>query len=456
MRALPPSSSLLAVATVAALLAPLAACREEDLPDTGDDPADADTAVDTDTADTADTGDDCSEPFDPARGEPTADMLALTTGQRAFAWELHRQLPAAEGNVFWSPFSVSAALAMLYGGTRGETATQLATALHVDLPDAAWHAAWGALLDDLGALDAPAPTPACPGRTFSVANRTWFDDELPLEADYVALTSDTYGAPAERIDFTADPEAARQAINAWVADRTLDHIPELLRPEHVSENTRFALVNALYFAGSWSAPFEVGNTADLPFTRADATTVDVPTMRANLELRYAEVDGARLVELPYAGDDTSMVVLLPDDAAGLPALEAALTGDVVEGWIAGAGIRFVDVSLPRFEVRWRADLPEALEALGVVDAFVPALADLTGMTTWPQLHVSAVVHEGWVKVDEIGTEAAAATAVMGEDTSAPEPATFHADRPFLFLVRDRVTGAVLFVGKVVDPSIAAE
>lgn len=444
-------SRLAAVATAAILVAPLSACREEDLPDTGDDTADTD-GQDTDTADTADT--DCSEPFDPARGEPSADVLALATGQRAFAWELHQALPAAEGNVFWSPFSVSAALAMLYGGTRGATATQLGSALHVDLPDDAWHAAWGALLDDLGALHAPTPTPACPGRTFAVANRTWFDDELTVEPDYLALTSDTYGAPAEQIDFTTDPDAARQAINAWISDRTLGHIPELLLPEHITTYTRFVLVNALYFAGSWSTPFSPEATADLPFTRADASTVEVPTMQAGLELRYADLDGVQVVEIPYAGEDTSMVVLLPDDPAGLPALEAGLTGDVVEGWIAGAAIRYVDLALPRFEVRWRADLPEALAALGVVDAFDPTLADLTGMTSWPGLYVSAVVHEAWVKVDEEGTEAAAATAVIGEDTSAPEPATFHADRPFLFLIRDRVTGTLLFVGKVTDPSIA--
>lgn len=435
----------------------LLACRDDAPPAEKGDTADtADTAGDTaDTQETGDTGDDCAEPFDPERAEPSADVVALAMAQRDFAWELHAQLPDAEGNVFWSPFSVSAALAMLYAGTANETATQLADTLHVGLPDDTWHATWGDLLTDLGALEDPVPTPECPSRTLSVANRTWFDDELPIEAEYLAITGDAYGAPAETLDITGDPAAARETINAWISDRTLGHVPELLLPEHVTDITRFVLVNALYFAGSWSTPFEPDATADLPFTLADGSTVDVPTMQGNVEVPYADLDGLQLVELPYAGDDMAMVVIVPDDPAGLDALEAGLTGAVVDGWIEAMTTHAVDLNLPRFEVRWRADLPDALMALGMVDAFDPDLADLTNMTTWGlDIHVSAVVHEAWVKVDEIGTEAAAATAVIGEDDSAPEPATLHADRPFLFLVRDRVTGTLLFVGKVADPTIA--
>lgn len=370
---------------------------------------------------------------------------AVVDGNTRFALELYGHLRKRPGNLFFSPASISTALSMTWAGARGETAQQLASTLHFELPSEEQHAGQAALLARLSSSAAGAPQ-------LSIANRIWSSNTLRIEPEFQRITAAHYGAALELLDF-ADPEAARGRINTWVQQKTRDKIMNLLPPQMLSPATRMVLTNAIYFKGLWRTQFDKKQTRPQPFFTADGAK-DVPLMIKTLPARYTERPDVQVLELPYKSSDPqhalSMVILLPRARDGLAQIEASLTaqlGPYLEQLIPLT----VDVVLPRFKVTQSFLLNEALSALGMPAAFDQDRADFSGIA--PRLHISHVIHKAFVDVNEEGTEAAAATAVLMATDSVPPPTpTFRADHPFLFLLRDHKTGAVLFIGRVTDPT----
>lgn len=369
----------------------------------------------------------------------------LAAGNSAFAVDLYHQLRGAEGNLFFSPYSISTALAMTYAGARGETEAQMAQALHFDLGQDELHPAFAALEGHLAQIQAKGDI------ALHVANALWPQVGYAFLAAFLDLCQRYYGVTITPVDYAADSEAARQQINAWVEEKTRDKIKELLKPPHVNPLTTLILVNAIYFKGNWASQFDPEDTDDGPFYRLAGDAVKAPMMRQTARFGYNELDGLQVLELPYVGGDLSMLMLLPQERIGLPALEAALTVDNLALWTQRLYPTKVQVVLPRFKLSGEFDLGETLEAMGMVDAFGPA--DFSGMTGQRDLFISAVVHKAFVDVNEEGTEAAAATAVVMGRGFAPPPPIFKADHPFLFLIRENSNGSVLFLGRVMDPTV---
>ncbi len=376
------------------------------------------------------------------------DGAAVVKGNTAFALELYARLRERDGNLFLSPYSVSTALAMTYAGARGDTAAQMADVLHFDLKGEALHRAFGQLVERLNEQGEKG------GYQLSVANALWGQKGYGFLKEFLDLTEAHYGAGLHEVDFEKGLEAARQTINAWVEEETQDKIKELIPKGALDVLTRLVLTNAIYFKGDWASPFEEEETKDEPFTLLDGQKLDVPMMHQTEKFGYAEDEGLQVLELPYVGKELSMVVLLPKSADGLADLEKSLTAENLEKWLAGLRRRNVVVALPRFKVTCGFALGKALKSMGMTDAFSPAAADFSGMNGGKEpLWIGAVIHKAFVEVNEEGTEAAAATAVMMVGGMArPEPTpVFRADHPFLFLIRDTRTGSILFLGRVANP-----
>lgn len=380
---------------------------------------------------------------------PKGPVAVVARAVNAFAVDLYGRLRTQQaGNLFCSPQSIATALAMTSLGARGETAAEMARTLHLSISQAELPAAYATFLGTLRAKGQP--------WELSIANRLWGDRSatfLPLFLDGLRRGFDT---DLGRVDFTSQPDAARAEVNQWVARQTRDKIRDLLPPGSVTALTRLVLANAIYFRGDWTEQFDRAATKDQPFTIPGAKPRTVPLMFNKVKAGYAALPDARakVLELPYRGDALSMVVLLPDAPDGLGALENQLTADRLDRWIGGATRRDVLVYLPRFTVDSRFGLADTLKAMGMPSAFDPGRADFSGMNGARDLSISAAVHAARVEVDERGTEAAAATGLsMGVTSALPqEPAVFRADHPFLFAIRDRRSGAILFLGRLVDPA----
>ncbi|HEX2045359.1 MAG TPA: serpin family protein [Gaiellaceae bacterium] len=373
----------------------------------------------------------------------SADPVRLAQGLNSFGLEYHRLLAARSPgeNVVFSPLSIGIAFGMADAGARGATAAQIEQVFRLPASGAELHAAFDALDREL----------ANAGKSrLRLANRMYPAVGYPLVPDFVETLGRSYGAPLERLDFAADPGGARERINRWVAERTEKRIPELLPAGFVDPTTVLVLVNALYLEAKWSQPFGKYPTESAPFTRLDGSSVDVPTMRnAELRTRYVDAEGYQAVELPYGDGELSMLVLVPKhgrfgalerrlDARGLAAVDAAM----------GEGI--VDLFLPRWSASFSVDLVDTLPELGLTLPFRGG--DFTGISPGNPF-IGAGVHAADIEVDEHGTVAAAATGLGFAESGPPEPdAVIRADRPFLYLIRHTETGAVLFLGRVVDPN----
>ena len=369
----------------------------------------------------------------------------------AFGFDLLHAISAGGGNTVFSPASISLALAMAELGAKGQTAAQMNAVLHGVVADgglglnalsAALAARSGSFKDSAG-QDIEL--------TLRIANAPFAQAGLALEPAFLDALASQFGAGLREVDYAADPEGARALINGWVKDETAGRIPELLAPGVISRYTKLTLVNAIYLKAPWETAFDKAGTAAAPFTRADGSVVSVPTMSGGEQATsYAAGPGWQAVELPYANGTLAMTIILPDNlasfVAGLDGAQfARITGSLVQ--------RQVDLSLPRFKVQTQVDLAKTLGSLGMPLAFIPGQADFTGITTEVPLNISAVIHQANISVDEQGTEAAAATAVVMVGLAAPaEPVTVKVDHPFLFAVRDLASGAVLFLGQVTDPS----
>ncbi|RPI49153.1 MAG: serpin family protein, partial [Chloroflexi bacterium] len=384
----------------------------------------------------------------PAGGE---DLPALVEGNTLFALDLYRALREQEGNLFYSPYSISAALAMTYAGARGQTEEQMARALRFDLPQETLHGSFALLAAELASRGEGAEGKDGEGFRLNVANALWVQHDMELLAEYLALVEDAYQAAPRPVDFAGAPEEARVTINDWVAGETEDRITDLIPPGVIDTLTRLVLTNAIYFNAAWEVPFEDNLTSDGPFTLLDGEQVSVPMMRQSETLPYTEGEGYQAVELFYDGGELSMVILLPQ-AGQFEAFEGSLDAARLAEIEAGLSHQYVMLSMPRFEFESQFSLSQALAALAMEEAFTDA-ADFSGMTGARDLFISEVLHKAFVSVDEEGTEAAAATAVIMDLTSAPaDGVEMTVDRPFLFFIRDVNTGAVLFLGRVVDPS----
>ena len=394
---------------------------------------------------------------DLARSTPSvsaADLHTLVDGNSEFAFDLYRALSAEDGNLFYSPHSISLALAMTYAGARGETERQMAEALRFGLPQTDLHAAFNALDLELAARGADDD-----GFRLRIASAVWGQRGYEFLDDFLDHLAQHYGAGVMAADFQGAPEASREAINDWVAERTADRVRDLIPPELIHPLTRMVLANAVYFHAAWAIPFSESGTAPGAFQLLDGGSVDVPMMRIDDEFTYASGDGYQAVDLPYEGYELSMTILAPDRGR-FAEFEQALDAELLIRVIADLHPRTVDLSMPRFEFESQFRLAGTLKALGMGDAFDPSRSDFSGIDgrscaagDQPCLYVEDVVHQAFVSVDEAGTEAAAATAVlMRIESAGPPPVTVAIDRPFIFLIRDRATGAILFLGRVLDPS----
>ena len=366
----------------------------------------------------------------------------------AFAFDLYSQLQSQEGNLSLSPCSISTALAMAYGGARGQTAAQMAKTMHFGLAQGKLHPAFAALESGLNAVQQKGQV------KLAVANSLWPQKGHEFLPGYLDLCKTNYGVAVTPLDFIGATEPARQTINACVEDKTNHKIQELLKPGIVSPDTRLVLVNAIYFKGNWSSRFDKQLTRAGPFQVSAGKTVETPMMQITKQFPYAESPEAQVLELSYAGNDLSMLVLLPRDNNSLAAFERSLSPDKFYAWIRSLRSREVQVWLPKFKTTSEFSLNQTLAALGMTDAFSPQ-ADFSGMDGTKNLFISAVVHKAFVEVNEEGTEAAAATGGVGtlKGIHIPEePVVFRADHPFVFLIRDNRTGSILFLGRIVDPT----
>lgn len=386
----------------------------------------------------------------PAIGEPpSAPARALADGNNRFAVDLYAALCDRPGNVLVSPYSVETALAMVHEGARGDTAERMAAVLGLpDAPTTAYRDLAAALVPGTVEEDGK----SIPAYEMRVANRVWVQRGLGLVPAFTAAMEGPFEAPVGRIDFR-NTERARAAINGWVAEHTNDRIRDIVPPGLPTPDTLLALANAVWFKAAWADPFEERWTKEGPFTTAAGNTVKANLMHRNGEYPYADVGDAALVEIPYRGGETSMVIVLPKATDGLPALEKGLDAKTLTAWLDRLAVEPVVLRLPRFTFTRDYDLSTVLPRMGMKTAFEAGAADFTGMTTEQPLFVGPVLHKAFIAVDEAGTEAAAATVVMMlKGGLARDPVTFTADHPFLFLIRHRPTGAILFLGRVTDPT----
>ncbi len=385
----------------------------------------------------------------------SADPAAATdaaTAVNAFGFDFYRALLAQPGsNVVISPASVAIALAMARAGARGETAAEMDAVLRslgTDQGAAGINALDQALSRRSGTYTAR------DGRgydlTLTIANAPFAQRDEAWQQPFLDALAQRFGAGLRLVDYRADTEGARRQINTWVDEQTHQRIPELIVPDVLDQLTRLVLVNAIYLKAPWAQPFDPAVTKPGTFTRLDGTTVDVPMMAIGDSFAYAEGPGWRAVELPYVGEQIAMTIIVPDN---LTDYQGTLDADSFAQVTAALSSREVELTMPRFAAETKASLASVLEELGMPLAFDPDQADFSGMTTQEPLYISDVIHQANITVDEKGTEAAAATAVVMEAGAAPtEPVHMNVDRPFIFALRDLQTGAILFLGQIVDPA----
>jgi serpin B len=380
------------------------------------------------------------------------DLQELVAGNNRFAFDLYRSIRGNGDNLFYSPYSISLALAMTYAGARGETATQMAETLQFILPAERLHPAFNQLDLILHSRGQNLSEEDGRGFTLNIVNSLWGQDGYDFLPEFLDLLAENYGAGLQLLDFQNAAEAARQIINEWVMEQTNDRIEDLI-PEGVINNlTRLVLANAIYFDAAWSSPFEAEFTKEAEFSLLDGSAVKVPMMNQTQFYNYSSGEDFQAIELPYRGYEMSMVILHPDPQ-GFGSFESSLTVEQLEEILNEMERTNMDLSLPKFQFDMDLPLAQVLQDLGMVDAFEFGQADFSGMDGTRELYLQDVLHKAFVSVDEEGTEAAAATAVVIGVTSAPmEPITVKIDSPFIFLIRDMETGSILFFGRVLDPA----
>jgi serpin B len=382
----------------------------------------------------------------------TSEQALLVKGNSAFAFELYEALKGKEGNLFYSPYSISLALAMTYAGARGETAQQMADTLHFMLEQDKLHPAFNWLDTELASRGEGAQGKDGEGFRLNIVNAIWGQKDYEFLPTFLDVLAENYGAGLRLLDFITESENSRVTINDWVSDQTEGRIKNLIPPGAIDALTRLVLTNAIYFNAAWEHPFNEKMTADGSFYLLDGGQVTVPMMKQTESFGYTEGEGYQAVELPYDGNELSMVILLPE-AGQFEAFEEGLQSQQVSDIISGLQSTEVALTVPKFEFDSDFSLKDTLAEMGMPIAFSGG-ADFSGMTGNPELAISEVLHKAFVSVDEAGTEAAAATAVIMRLTAVPGESSVNVtiDHPFIFLIRDIETGAILFVGRVLNPA----
>ncbi|MBN2722796.1 MAG: serpin family protein [Deltaproteobacteria bacterium] len=369
----------------------------------------------------------------------------LVSGNTEFALNLYEELVALEsGNIFYSPHSISIAMAMTWAGALGDTASQMADVLQFGSVAEEVHAAFNALDLELSSRGTSDPEEF----RLEIANAIWGQDGYGFLQSFLDTLALNYGSGLFLLDFFADPENSRITINDWVAENTEDRIKDLLPEGSVTNNTKLVLTNAIYFKADWNTKFHPDSTYTGEFTQLNDSKVSVDMMNAQISLPHYQGANFSTVEMPYKGEDISMVVILPDEGE-FENVEAAFNAELLSDIDSGFLTTDMILTFPKFSYEYKISLKDIFVDMGMTDAFDFGKADLSGMDGTNELYIMDVLHKAFVAVDEEGTEAAAATGVIVGDTSIPS-VTFNANRPFIYLIRDRVTGAILFVGRVVE------
>jgi serpin B len=382
-----------------------------------------------------------------------SEINTLSEGNTAFAFTLYRELQSQPGNLFFSPYSISSALAMTYAGAAGDTAAEMKATLHFDLDDTTLHPAFNALDQYLASLaDQDIPDDMGDPFQLEIANAIWGQKDFHFEEKFLDLLAENYGAGLRLLDYIQDPESSRQTINDWVSDQTRDKIQDLIPQGAIDSDTRLVLSNAIYFKATWMEAFEQSLTEEIDFHGLEGQTTRVQMMQGGSSVSYPYFRGEDFtaIELPYVGGQVSMLVLVPDQG-GYQDFEGSLTAEQLDSILDNMSYTPVALHFPKFKFESEFSLAQTLAGMGMPSAF-SAAADFSGMTGAKDLFISNVFHKAYIGVDEEGTEAAAATAVVMTLTAAPlEPIELTVDRPFIFLIRESQTGTVLFMGRVLNP-----
>lgn len=389
------------------------------------------------------------QPNQPPKADDTGStqpgIKAVTNANNKFAFDLYSQLDKSEnGNLFYSPYSISAALAMTYEGAKGKTADEMKSVFN--FPESnILRPNFAAIYNDInkGASDYELRT----------GNALWVQQDFPFLADYKTRVEKYFGGKAANLDFVSESEKSRQTINSFIGEQTNNKIKDLIPTGFLNAMTRLVLTNAIYFKGTWQWEFDTSDTRDSDFKITPTNIVKTPMMNMDPDkasFNYADTGDLQILELPYKGDEISMLVLLPSE--NLDAIETTLTAEKLNEYKSKMKETKLDsISLPKFEFDTKYFMKDVLSALGMPTAFSES-ADFSGMTGKRDLFISFVIHQAYVKVDEKGTEAAAATAVGMQTTSVRPRTDFRADHPFVFLIQDKGTGNILFFGRMVDPT----
>ncbi len=392
------------------------------------------------------------KPRDPSPLVNETDLEALVGGEQDFTFDFFQEIKSEQGNLFFSPYSITAALGMTYAGARGDTEVQMAQSLHYILPQSSLHPAFNKLGLE---LDSRARSEGVPDdKTFRlhVANALWGQNGFPFLPSYLDLLGENYGAGMHLLDFEQDPDGSRKIINQWVSQETEKRIENIIPPGVIDTLTRLVLSNAIYFKADWANEFDKEATSEGIFHLSDGSQVTVPMMNQHQQYNYVQGEGLQMLELPYAGHQLSMLLLLPE-ADKFTQVQDSLSAAAVNRLISNLMPEDVALQLPKFKYENSLSLKETLIKMGMTDAFDVQRADFSGMDGERTLYISAVLHKAFVAVDEAGTEAAAASVVIMTLRSMPigSPLEFWVDRPFFFLIRDNPTGAILFLGRVLNP-----
>jgi len=376
-----------------------------------------------------------------------ASVGAVVKGNTVFALGMYQELSSKEGNLFFSPYSISSALGMTYAGARNNTEKEIKQVLHFPGEPGALCRSFGELQEGLNSVQKAGEI------KLSIANAIWYEKSYTFLPSFINLVQNDYRSKVALADFVGNAEAERKVINTWVEKQTNDKIKNLIPMGILNPLTRMVLVNAIYFKGDWESQFKEINTRELDFNVTASKKVKTKMMYQQGDFLLAEDENTQALEMTYKGDRLSMLVLLPKQKNEISELEKTLTAEKLNGLIAKLRDTKVQVTFPKFKVETGYDLVPPFMKLGMKDAFAQR-ADFSGMDGTKDLYISAIMHKAFVEVDEKGTEAAAATAVVMtlESVSFSPPYKFNADHPFLFLIRDNVTGSILFMGRMVNPN----
>jgi len=385
------------------------------------------------------------------------NSTSVVNANNQFAFELYSQYKSQDGNIFFSPYSISTALAMTYEGARGKTAEEMQAVFHFPQDDNARRVGFAAIYNEINKKDKK--------YNLSTANALWAQKDYKFLGSYFNLIQTYYGGNVTNLDFVGDAENSRITINKWVEEQTNHKIKDIIPPGVLNSLTRLVLTNAVYFKAKWFIPF-LNETTDQDFRVSAGNAIKVKMMSlygsgvkasdgeiVPIRFNYAETEKAQILELPYQGNETSMLILLPK-GDNLQDIEQSLTADKLYEWRSMLKETKLDgVYLPRFKFETKYFMPETLKRMGMKKAFDPSEADFSGMDGTRNLYISDVIHQAFIDVNETGTEAAAATVVVMTLTMAPgEPKVFRADHPFIFIIQQRDTGNILFMGRVADPT----